>query len=424
MPTAAPWKLSVAAAFAVLAASCGQKGPPLAPLHLVPGPVTEASVRRIADRARLQFVLPTRNANGPGRLELDRVEIYAMTVSPGVTPPNRELLTKTYLVGAVEVRPAPVEGEPPVEGDKRPGPGETVTFEDELTPEKLTPVILKVTEPVKPGAATPEQPAGSGRGAAADATGAKPPTPIPGQVPTPVPQAPAAGAVPAAAPVSKEPSRIYVARGMTRSGRPGPPSSRLELPVGVVPPPPQNVAAKVTESGILLEWSPNDQAPSASFNVYRADEPTKQLNPAPVKEAKFEHTDVKLGEPQCYRVRSVVLAAKVALEGDLSEPACATPTDVFPPAAPKGLAAVPTAGQITLIWDANTEKDLAGYLVLRGDAPDGPLQAITAAPIKDTSYRDTTVKPGTRYVYAIVAVDTATPANTSAQSPRVEETAR
>ena len=52
------------------------------------------------------------------------------------------------------------------------------------------------------------------------------------------------------------------------------------------------------------------------------------------------------------------------------------------------------------------------------------LTAITPTPIKETSYRDITVKPGTRYIYAIVAVDTATPPNTSPQSARVEETAR
>jgi hypothetical protein len=34
------------------------------------------------------------------------------------------------------------------------------------------------------------------------------------------------------------------------------------------------------------------------------------------------------------------------------------------------------------------------------------------------------VKPGVRYVYVVVAVDTATPSNTSPQSARVEETAR
>ena len=81
-------------------------------------------------------------------------------------------------------------------------------------------------------------------------------------------------------------------------------------------------------------------------------------------------------------------------------------------------------GTMNLGWDANTEPDLAGYLVLRGDAPGGTLQPLTPAPITATSYEDKTVKPGVRYVYVIVAVDKATPPNRSAPSARVEETAR
>jgi hypothetical protein len=41
-----------------------------------------------------------------------------------------------------------------------------------------------------------------------------------------------------------------------------------------------------------------------------------------------------------------------------------------------------------------------------------------------TSYRDETVRVGTRYVYAVIAVDRAVPANVSPQSNRAEETAR
>ena len=41
-----------------------------------------------------------------------------------------------------------------------------------------------------------------------------------------------------------------------------------------------------------------------------------------------------------------------------------------------------------------------------------------------TSYEDKTARPGVRYVYAIVAVDKASPPNRSAPSARVEETAR
>ena len=383
------------AAICVMLPACGQKGPPLAPLHLVPSAAVELSVRRVGDQARLRFVLPTTNANGPGPVELDRVEIYAVTAAPGFIPPNRELLTKPYLVGQVEVRPPLEEGEQPKEGDTRPSPGEAVFFDDPLTAEKLKPL-------------SPKEPAPA------------PPTPPPAVVP-------AAPAAPAA-PVSKDPMRIYAVRGVARSGRTGPPSTRVQVPIVPLPAPPEDVSAKVTETAVTLGWKPPAEVPSApatlGFNVYRAGEPMTPLNPSPLASPSFEFSGAQFGQQRCFRVRSVIVSKDGAVEGDLSEEECVTPVDVFPPAAPATPSAVATAGEISLIWDPNKETDLAGYVVLRADAPDGVLQPITPAPIRETSYRDTTVKPGTRYIYAIVAVDGATPPNASPQSPRVEETAR
>jgi fibronectin type 3 domain-containing protein len=79
---------------------------------------------------------------------------------------------------------------------------------------------------------------------------------------------------------------------------------------------------------------------------------------------------------------------------------------------------------INLIWEPNSEPDLAGYIVLRGTAPGDMLQAITPTPIRETTYRDQSVRPGERYVYAVVAVDNANPQNVSGQSNRVEESSR
>jgi hypothetical protein len=110
--------------------------------------------------------------------------------------------------------------------------------------------------------------------------------------------------------------------------------------------------------------------------------------------------------------------------GQASEPGCVTPVDTFPPAAPQRLAAISGVDVINLIWEANAEPDLAGYLVLRWTAPGGTLQALTPAPIRETTYRDQSVRPGERYVYAVVAVDSATPQNVSGQSNRVEESSR
>ena len=87
---------------------------------------------------------------------------------------------------------------------------------------------------------------------------------------------------------------------------------------------------------------------------------------------------------------------------------------------PKGLTAVPSEGTINLIWQPNDEKDLAGYIVLRGVEPD-KVEPITPTPIQDTTFKDT-VAAGVRYSYVVKAVDTA--GNASGPSNRVEETAR
>ena len=216
--------------------------------------------------------------------------------------------------------------------------------------------------------------------------------------------------------------RLYVVRGVTRKGRTGAVSSLLSLPLVPLAPPPATVRARFSETAVTVEWDPVTTA--TAYNVYRGEDVLQPVNPAPLKSASFEQTGVAFGQEQCYRVRSASSLDPAVIEGEASPPQCVTPRDQFAPAAPGGLAAVPTAGQISLIWDANTEKDLAGYLVLRGEGADGPLAAITPAPIKETSYRDITVKPGVRYVYVVVAVDTATPPNTSPQSARVEDTAR
>jgi hypothetical protein len=74
-----------------------------------------------------------------------------------------------------------------------------------------------------------------------------------------------------------------------------------------------------------------------------------------------------------------------------------------------------------LIWDSNSEPDLAGYVVLRGAVPGDTMTAITPAPIAEPSFTDS-VQPGTRYAYTVQAVDKS--GNRSAPSDRKEETAR
>jgi hypothetical protein len=160
-----------------------------------------------------------------------------------------------------------------------------------------------------------------------------------------------------------------------------------------------------------------------TFNVYKPDA-AAPINTEPIAASQYERPGVTFGSEECFVVRTVEKIAAIAIESEPSTPVCVTPRDTFAPAQPKGLAIVAGTGTINLSWDANTEADLAGYLVLRGEAAGGTLQPLTPAPITGISFEDKTVRPGVRYAYAIVAVDKAAPPNRSAPSARVEETAR
>jgi hypothetical protein len=155
-----------------------------------------------------------------------------------------------------------------------------------------------------------------------------------------------------------------------------------------------------------------------------APELPRRLTTAPLRATTFSDTRVEYGVERCYIVRTIETIGTLSVESAGSEPVCVKTTDVFPPAPPKSLGAVASDGAISLIWEGSSETDLAGYIVLRGVAPGRPAERLTPQPIRETTFRDTRVKPGTRYVYAVIAVDTAKPPNASAPSNQVEETAR
>ena len=140
----------------------------------------------------------------------------------------------------------------------------------------------------------------------------------------------------------------------------------------------------------------------------------------PVEGTSYADSRIEWGATRCYTVRTVETVGDLTLESDAPTPECQTLKDTFPPAAPKDLRIIATERVISLIWEPNSEKDVAGYLVLRGTTPDA-LEPITPAPITETTFVDG-VAAGTRYWYVVRAVDRA--GNVSPSSNRVEELAR
>jgi hypothetical protein len=230
--------------------------------------------------------------------------------------------------------------------------------------------------------------------------------------------------------------------GISTSGRKGRFSKRVAVPLAPAPPPPSSPVITYTETTITVAWiasasaspggaaaqdgavlpsrPPGPPRPPLGYNVYDSTTGAR-LTTAPVTELQFADSRIVWGEERCYVVRAVDQVGGLSVESDAAAPQCKKLVDTFAPAAPRDLKALSTEGVISLIWEANSEADLAGYLILRAPAPAEQLVPIVSAPVPETSFNDT-VAAGVRYVYAVEAVDKA--GNVSAPSNRVEETAR
>lgn len=368
--------------------SCGKKGPPLAPLLIVPAAVSEVSANRFGDRVVVRFTPPEKNTDNSTPADLERIDVYALSAQSASAAPEAGVVVREGTrVGSIEMAKAA----PGVEDQPASGPR---TFSETLTAQ-----ALKTWTPPKSPAAAP----------------------------TAVPK-PAADATETTAAAEPQPVRLYALVPVSSRGRRGP-AMLATMPLVPAPSAVAEPAVTYTDQAIALTWAPVEGV--AGYNVYEVGSPGATgssapvgppLNANPIADPKFEDKRVEFGKTRCYGVTAVQIVEQRRIESVLSAPACVTPADTFAPPAPTGVAAVAGPGSMSLIWDAVNASDLAGYVVLRGEAPGGTLQALTPEPIKETTFRDATVTPGTRYVYAVVAVDTAK--NASAQSARVEEVAR
>jgi hypothetical protein len=430
--------------------ACGSKGPPLAPFVRVPATVANVTAQRVGGDIYLSFPVPSTNVDGQQPADIAALEVYAVTATrPPATEEQREVAT---LVATVPVRPILPELPPSVDGTPLPpiplppgvDRGATAVVREAVTPELLAPVEL------------PEESSRSENT----------------EVKTEDTEAEAFGPL-VAPPPTVLPRRHYFVVGVSPRGRKSDPSTPLSVPLETGSSAPGSPKIEYTESQTTVTWTP---PPDARASIFLLPPPVKPANaspknvtppapplaPLPARSLGFtteatkynlyaipanaspadphaltvpapltpqplavtEHVipTVSFGAEQCFEVRAVDVIAGAPVLSPASPPACVTPTDTFAPAAPRALAAIAGSGAINLIWDANSERDLAGYIVLRGEAPGDTLQPITAEPVVAPTYRDGTASAGTRYVYAVAAVDRA--GNMSAQSNRVEETGR
>jgi hypothetical protein len=402
---------------ALLVSGCGKKGPPLPPFVRVPAAVGQLAAHRVGDEVIINFTLPTQNIDQSTPISLARVDLYAYTGRSA--PPAARFPEVADRIAVLETKAEAVPAG---------------ALRETLTPDKLVegrPLISTVpTRPI-------DKPVRDDSRAAL--------------------------------------KRFYMAVPYNPRGRSGPPSQIVELALTPLPDAPTAVRVTYTASAVTLRWDPSggilgflldgaplpsslplDDAPPAvaggtlptgptRYNVYREvealpviDAPAAAKTPAPpvmpapvpvnagpVDGLSFDDPQESDGRRRCYSVSAVRGTGPRAIEGYPSKTACITTVDIFPPVAPTGVSPIAVEGAISLVWEANSERDLQGYYVFRGEEGSETLTRITDDVVKETRYTDKDVKPGVRYLYAVTSVDNQSPhPNVSAESERVEVTAR
>ena len=460
-------------ALTIVAAGCGKKGPPLAPFVRVPAAVSGVTPQRIGDDVYLSFAVPSTNADGQKPASISGLEIYAVTADrPPETEKQRELATLIATLPVRAMLPAPppnADGTAPPPIPMPPGveQGASVAVREALTADTRVPVELPVEKPIF----KPTEPVDTGERIGPLVAPAATQLPrrhyfvvgISGRGRESTPSTPVSVPLEAGSSAPGAPVITNTETTMTITWTPSPDArtSTFLLPPTVKPVPgaanatPSNTTPRVPPPlPRLTAKSLGFNSTATTYHVYDVTPPVKPLatspatppatapdpavpaedpfaikppaaiTPAPVADTEYVLKAVAFDVERCFQVRAVDQVFGTTVIGPPSPTGCFTPKDTFPPVAPKSLQAIAGSGVISLIWDPNPERDLAGYIVLRGEAPGDTLQAITPQPVTTTSYRDESVRPGTRYVYAIVAVDRAVPQNVSPQSNRAEETAR
>jgi hypothetical protein len=173
------------------------------------------------------------------------------------------------------------------------------------------------------------------------------------------------------------------------------------VPVVAAPETPSQVEVQDTAAGERVTWSGHGDR----FRIERRSGATGPYAAmATVEGHEWVDNTIEYGKPYSYLVQALVNAGdrKVA-ESEPSAPQSRTPQDKFPPAVPAGLRADLAPNSASLVWEPDSDADLAGYRVYR--STDGgaweKLADVSAIP----TYSDTTIEHGKHYRYAVSAFD-------------------
>jgi hypothetical protein len=341
-------------------AACGAPGVPTPPRPVVPKPVTDLAARQQGSSVILTFTLPKKSDENETLVALPSVEIFRGERPAGASGAATKTATQLiYTVPSALVDTYLKQGQ--------------IEFRDPLKPESLH-----------------------------------------GQ------------------------DTIYMVRTRASTKRASVDSNIISVRTMPVPVAPTNLhVTALKESAIELGWTaPRMESAGggiAGYRVYRGELPADATIPSgeiadtsklkmsapfalvgPAPGNSFRDTDFTFGVTYVYMVRTVADEQGQPVESSDSAAFLVTPKDIFPPAAPQRLVAVPIRGEqatgngsgyIELSWDINQETDLQGYYVYRSEQPGTKGERINKQLLLTPTLRDNNVVPGKQYTYQVTAVD-------------------
>jgi fibronectin type 3 domain-containing protein len=181
---------------------------------------------------------------------------------------------------------------------------------------------------------------------------------------------------------------------------------------------PTSLAATGGDERVDLAWATNAESDLASYRVYRGLTPTPTTPVSTVTAGTQILADTGLTQGVTYFYR-ITAFDNSDNESGFSNEVSATTGDTQAPTIPAGLTASSQDGRVALTWLANSETDLAEYLLLRGTSID-PTTPLTTVAKGTQQFNDTGLTNGITYHYRIRARDTS--ANLSDFSPSVSAT--
>jgi len=347
---------------AALAAGCGRKIAPEAPLLVIPARPEPLVVSQEGGDVVLRFPFPAKTAQGSPLTNLTRVTVYREVVpapkDPRAPEPPKETAEREREEKLFRQRAEAIRDLPREELD-------AVTVGSEIVVrDPMTPLYLE-----------------------------------------------------------KRLGRVYLRYGVTAT-RDRKRVSGLSPLVAIVPrvPPaePRGLAATVEEGRVCLEWLPPagmldgaTPATVAGYAVYRrdADEEAYDEWIGVLPRPPYVDAGVAPGRKLVYTVRAAPTTDLPPVLGPAADEVLVDTTDVFPPRAPDGLLVLAEETGNRLVWNPSLARDLAGYRVYARDGA-GEWRRL-ADGLADPAFYDAAAPRGRRY--GVTAVDAA-----GNESPREE----